>query len=185
MILDIYTLQKYIISILQKFKEFIYSDFDIQIINTYNHPYISKLTVEKCNILVIKFDNVDDLFKHNMRTGVFYDNVNELGVLFTLYFICFIQNDTDKNAYTRVLEIYSHFSDFLYNGDTHKFSIDADEYTTLINIYIYSTSNLNQSGFLKLNSNHESLAYCASSLFKANIQIIETPTKDKGHLKER
>ncbi|QBK64120.1 DUF764 family protein, partial (plasmid) [Borrelia miyamotoi] len=68
MILDIYTLQKYIISILQKFKEFIYSDFDIQIINTYNHPYISKLTVEKCNILVIKFDNVDDLFKHNMRT---------------------------------------------------------------------------------------------------------------------
>ncbi|QFP42529.1 DUF764 family protein, partial (plasmid) [Borrelia miyamotoi] len=44
MILDIYTLQKYIISILQKFKEFIYSDFDIQIINTYNHPYISKLT---------------------------------------------------------------------------------------------------------------------------------------------
>ncbi|AHH05697.1 DUF764 family protein (plasmid) [Borrelia miyamotoi] len=184
MILDIYTLQKYIISILQKFKE-VAHEFDIQIINTYNHPYISKLTVEKCNILVIKFDNVDDLFKHNMRTGAFYDNVNELGIFFTLYFICFTQNDTDKNAYTRVLEIYSHFSDFLYNGDTHKFSIDADEYTTLINIYIYSTSNLNQSGFLKLNSNHESLAYCASSLFKANIQIIETPTKDKGHLKER
>ncbi|AHH05956.1 Putative cytosolic protein (plasmid) [Borrelia miyamotoi FR64b] len=185
MILDIYTLQKYIISILQKFKEFIYSDFDIQIINTYNHPYISKLTVEKCNILVIKFDNVDDLFKHNMRTGAFYDNVNELGVLFTLYFICFIQNDTDKNAYTRVLGLYSLFSDFLYSAKPYEFSIKNDEYTTLLNIYIYSTSNLNQSGTLKLNSNHESLAYCASNSFKANVQIIETPTKDKGYLKER
>lgn len=178
MLLNIYTLQKYIISILQKFKEFA-QEFDIQIINTYNHPYMAKLAVEKCNILVIKFDNVDGLFNHNMRTGAFYDNINELSILFTLYFICFINNTTDKHAYTRVLGLYSHFSDFLYNGDTHKFSITNDEYTTLLKAYIYSTSNLNQSGFLKLNSNHESLAYCASSSFKANIQIIEVP-KEKN-----
>ncbi|QTL83998.1 DUF764 family protein [Borrelia miyamotoi] len=96
-------------------------------------------------------------------------------MLFTLYFICFIQNKPQKNAYTRVLELYSQFSDFLYYGKQNTFIIDSNEYITLINIYIYNTSNLNQSGALKLHSTHESLAYCASSSFKANVQIIETP----------
>ncbi|QTL84219.1 DUF764 family protein [Borrelia miyamotoi] len=174
MILDIYNIQKYIITILKNFKEFV-TQFDIQVINTYNHPYMSKLTVDNENVLVIKFDNVEGLFNHNMRTGAFYDNVNEMSILFTLYFICFIQNKPQKNAYTRVLELYSQFSDFLYYGKQNTFIIDSNEYITLINIYIYNTSNLNQSGALKLHSTHESLAYCASSSFKANVQIIETP----------
>ncbi|XAV46600.1 DUF764 family protein (plasmid) [Borrelia miyamotoi] len=95
MIIDIYNIQKYIITILKNFKEFV-TQFDIQVINTYNHPYMSKLTVDNENVLVIKFDNVEGLFNHNMRTGAFYDNVNEMSMLFTLYFICFIQNKPQK-----------------------------------------------------------------------------------------
>ncbi|WP_024654662.1 DUF764 family protein [Borrelia hispanica] len=173
MILDIDKIQKYIIIIVKKFKELV-SEFDIEIINTYNHPYMSQLTVKKQNVLVIKFDNVEGLFTHNSRTGAFYDNVNEFSIFFMLYFINFINNESERITYSRNMKLYELFSDFLHDSQSHKFTIDSsDEYNILLNIFIYNVSNLNQSGFVKLNSNHNNLAYCSSCTFKTNLQIIE------------
>ncbi|QTL83999.1 DUF764 family protein [Borrelia miyamotoi] len=105
MILDIYNIQKYIITILKNFKEFV-TQFDIQVINTYNHPYMSKLTVDNENVLVIKFDNVEGLFNHNMRTGAFYDNVNEMTyALYTVFHLFYTKQTSKKCIYksTRVI----------------------------------------------------------------------------------
>ncbi|WP_024653623.1 DUF764 family protein, partial [Borrelia persica] len=111
----------------------------------------------------IKFDNVDGLFKHNSRTGAFYDNVNEFSIFFMLYFICFIHDESERTTYSRNMKLYTLFSDFLHDSQSHKFTIDSsDEYNILLNIFIYNASSLNQGGFLKLNSNHNNLAYCSS-----------------------
>ncbi|MCD2373470.1 DUF764 family protein, partial [Borreliella burgdorferi] len=56
------------------------NNFECDIINTYNHPYLSKITAASSNIIALKFDGTENLFDHNSRAGVFYENALEFSI---------------------------------------------------------------------------------------------------------
>ncbi|WP_038358851.1 DUF764 family protein [Borrelia hispanica] len=183
MILDITTVEKCLISTLKEFIKFasIYN-LDVGIINTYNHPYMSQYTINNSNIIAVHFNNIDGLFNHNSRTGVFYNNVNEFAINFQLYFMA-LTNNSNKDAYERLMLLYTLFSDFLYDFATQSFTFTPEDNDYQINLkfYIHHTTNMQNNGLLDINSNHSNLTYCLSQGFRANIQIEEEKIKEKNN----
>ncbi|WP_024654628.1 DUF764 family protein [Borrelia hispanica] len=184
MILDITTIEKCIISTLKDFIKFasIYN-LSVDIINTYNHPYMSKYTVDNSNIIAVQFTDIDGLFEHNSRTGVFYNNVNEFAIHFQLYFMALTSN-SNKDAYERLMLLYALFSDFLHDSATQSFTFtpeDNCDYQKNLKFHIRHTTNMQNNGLLDVNSNHSKSTYCLSQGFIANIQIKEEKVKEQNN----
>ncbi|UPA10177.1 DUF764 family protein (plasmid) [Borrelia nietonii YOR] len=182
MILDITTIKQSLISVLKDFTKFAsIHKLDVDIINTHNHPYMSEHTVKKPNILAIKFENLEGLFNHNLRTGSFYKNVNEFGICFQIYFMAFA--NVNKNAYKRLMSLYTLFSDFLHDLGTQRFTFKPEEgistHEIELKFYIYATTNMQNSGLIDIESNYSKLAYSASCGFKANVQVKENQIKEE------
>lgn len=168
----------HIIKILESFKEYAYDkgEISLDVINTYNHPYlIQNINTQESNIIAFKFVSEDGLFKHNSHCGTFYDNICEFYINFQIFIISLVLNSNDPDAYNRMLILYSLFREFLHNRvnkytlkDAHEFS-----YTKHLRIYIRPTSNMQNAGLITLKTKHSNSAYSASASFKAGIQISE------------
>ncbi|ACN92403.1 DUF764 family protein [Borreliella burgdorferi] len=174
----IFTLDMVINHLTQIFKGFkayaTENNFECDIINTYNHPYLSKITAASSNIIALKFDGTENLFDHNYRAGVFYENALEFSINFQIYTIAIVLNAKDFDANSRMLMLYSMLSDFLHNK-AHKYTLPSlqPEYINKINFYIYPTSNMQTVGLIDLGTKYSNHAYSASIAFNASVKAIE------------
>ncbi|AYE37101.1 hypothetical protein DB313_06250 (plasmid) [Borrelia turcica IST7] len=191
MIISINAIQNYLIEFLNKFasdlRESQERAIELEVINTYNHPYLASYNPRAGNILVVKFDTIDNLFENATRAGKFYTNINEFTLNFALFFISFIvEADLLENtdAYNNMLAIYELFSEFLYNNN-YRLKLESinntaeHSYTTNITYYIYPTSGMQNNGLLTLDSRNSNSAYCANNAFKASVRVEEILEKTK------
>ncbi|WP_420025155.1 DUF764 family protein (plasmid) [Borreliella yangtzensis] len=176
MILNLDTILSYLLKIFQGFK--IYAtenNFECDIINTYNHPYLSKITTASPNIIALKFDDTKHLFDHNSKTGAFYENALEFSIDFQVYIIVVVLNSKDFEANSRMLILYAMLSEFLHNR-THKYTLASPyqpAYVNKINFYIYPISNMQTVGLINLGTKYSNHAYSSSVAFTANVKITE------------
>ncbi|WP_215536836.1 DUF764 family protein [Borreliella bavariensis] len=151
------------------------NNFECDIINTYNHPYLSKITTASPNIIALKFDGTEHLFDHDSKAGAFYENVLEFSVNFQIYIIAIVLNAKDFDANSRMLILYGMLSEFLHNR-VHKYTLESQsqpEYVNKINFYIYPTSNMQTVGLINLGTKYSNHAYSASVAFNASVKAIE------------
>ncbi|WP_458321000.1 DUF764 family protein [Borreliella burgdorferi] len=151
------------------------NNFECDIINTYNHPYLSKITAASSNIIALKFDGTENLFDHNSRAGAFYENALEFSLNFQIYIIAIVLNAQDFDANSRMLMLYGMLSNFLHNK-AHKHTLESQsqpEYINKINFYIYPTSNMQTVGLINLGTKYSNHAYSASIAFNASVKAIE------------
>ncbi len=150
----------HLIQIFKGFKAYaIENNFECDIINTHNHPYLSKITTASPNIIALKFDGTEHLFDHDSKAGAFYANALEFSVNSPIYIIAIVLNAKDFDANSRMLILYGMLSEFLHNR-VHKYTLESQsqpEYVNKINFYIYPTSNMQTVGLINLGtkySNH-------------------------------
>ncbi|UPA18617.1 DUF764 family protein [Borrelia puertoricensis] len=180
MILSTKDIHKSLISYFKNFKERTSKlALNLDLINTYNHPYMSKYTLECANIIAIKFENMDDLTLGS-RAGAFYKNVNEFVLNFQIFILSQVISSKERDAYYTMFQIYSLLSDFIYEN-THKVTLQSEDerYLTELNFYIYPTTNMQNSGLVKIDSNYSNAAYCCNQAFKASVQVIEQLIKEE------
>ncbi|WP_417861685.1 DUF764 family protein [Borreliella andersonii] len=175
MIVTLDTILNYLLKIFQGFKAYATeNNFECDIINTYNHPYLSKITTTSPNIIALKFDSTQHLFDHNCKTGEFYENTLEFSLHFQIYIIAIVLNDKEFEANSRMLKLYDMLSKFLHNK-VHKYTLAnlQPKYLNKINFYIYPTSNMQTVGLINLGTKYSNHAYSASIAFNASIKAIE------------
>ncbi|WP_418909440.1 DUF764 family protein (plasmid) [Borreliella sinica] len=176
MIITLDILVNYLIQIFKGFKAHATeNNFECDIINTYNHPYLSKITTASPNIVALKFDGTENLFNHNSKAGAFYENALEFSLNFQIYIIAIVLNAKDFEANSRMLILYSMLSEFLHNR-VHKYTLESQsqpEYVSKINFYIYPTSNMQTVGLVNLGTKYSNHAYSASIAFNASVKATE------------
>ncbi|WP_418909625.1 DUF764 family protein (plasmid) [Borreliella lanei] len=150
------------------------NNFECDIINTYNNPYLSKITTTSPNIIALKFDGTEHLFDHNSKTGTFYENALEFSLNFQIYIIAIVLNAKDFDANSRMLILYGMLSEFLHNKN-HKYTLPSlqPKYLNKINFYIYPTSNMQTVGLINLGTKYSNHAYSASVALNASVKAIE------------
>ncbi|WP_187983587.1 DUF764 family protein [Borreliella bavariensis] len=151
------------------------NNVECDIINTYNHPYISKIITASPNIIALKFDGTEHLFNHASKAGAFYENALEFSVNFQIYIIVVALNAKDFDANSRMLILYGMLSEFLHNR-VHKYTLESQsqpEYVNKINFYIYPISNMQTVGLINLGTKYSNHAYSASVAFNASVKAIE------------
>ncbi|ABH02366.1 conserved hypothetical protein (plasmid) [Borreliella afzelii PKo] len=176
MIVTLDSILNHLIRIFKGFKVYApENNFECDIINTYNHPYLSKITTTSPNIIALKFDGTEHLFDHDSKVGTFYENTLEFSVNFQIYIIVVVLNSKDFDANSRMLILYGMLSDFLHNR-VHKYTLENQsqpEYVNKINFYIYLTSNMQTVGLINLGTKYSNHAYSASVAFNASVKTIE------------
>ncbi|WP_425337174.1 DUF764 family protein [Borreliella tanukii] len=181
MIVTLDVILNHLIKIFKGFKTYATeNNFECEIMNTYNHPYLSKITTASPNIVALKFDGTQHLFDHNCNLGTFYENALEFSLDFQIYIIAVVLNAKDFEANSRMLMLYSMLSKFLHNKD-HKYTLESQsqpEYIRKINFYIYPTSNMQTVGMINLGTKYSNHAYSASVAFNASVQAIEILKED-------
>ncbi|WP_421115150.1 DUF764 family protein (plasmid) [Borreliella andersonii] len=150
------------------------NNFECDIINTYNHPYLLKITTTSHNIIALKFDGTEHLFDQNSKTCEFYENALEFSVNFQIYVIAIVLNAKDFDANSRMLILYGMLSEFLHNK-SHKYILLSlqPKYLNKMNFYIYPTSNMQTVGLINLGTKYSNQAYSASAAFNASVKAIE------------
>ncbi|WP_215535907.1 DUF764 family protein [Borreliella bavariensis] len=176
MIVTLDSILNHVIQIFKGFKAYaIENNFKCDIINTYNHPYLSKITTASPNIIALKFNGTEHLFDYDSRAGAFYENALEFSVNFQIYIIVVVLNAKDFDANSRMLILYGMLSEFLHNR-VHKYTLENQsqpEYVNKINFYIYPTSNMQTVGLINLGTKYSNHAYSASVAFNASVKAIE------------
>ncbi|WP_210362492.1 DUF764 family protein [Borreliella garinii] len=176
MIVTLDIIVNYLLKIFQGFKSYAaLNDFECDIINTYNHPYLSKITTASPNIIAFKFDGTQNLFDHNSKTGAFYKNALEFSVNFQIYIIAIVLNDRDFDANSRMLVLYGLLSEFMHKK-THNYALSnphQSEYVTKISFYIYPISNMQTVGLINLGTKYSNHAYSVSGAFNASVKATE------------
>uniref|UniRef100_UPI003B216474 DUF764 family protein n=1 Tax=Borreliella yangtzensis TaxID=683292 RepID=UPI003B216474 len=176
MIVTLDVILNHLIKIFKGFKTYATeNNFECEIMNTYNHPYLSKITTASPNIVALKFDSTQHLFNHDCRPGAFYENALEFSLDFQIYIIAVVLNAKDFDANSRLLILYSMLSDFLHTR-VHKYTLESQsqpEYISKINFYIYPTSNMQTVGLVNLGTKYSNHAYSASIAFNASVKATE------------
>ncbi|WP_418455637.1 DUF764 family protein (plasmid) [Borreliella californiensis] len=176
MIVALDSILNHLIQIFKGFKAYAAeNNFECDIINTYNHPYLSKITTTSSNIIALKFDGTEHLFDHDSRAGAFYENALEFSLNFQIYIIAIVLNAKDFDANSRMLILYGMLSKFLHNR-VHKYTLESQsqsKYLNKINFYIYPTSNMQTVGLINLGTKYSNHAYSASVAFNASVKTIE------------
>ncbi|WP_210377317.1 DUF764 family protein [Borreliella garinii] len=176
MIVTLDIILSHLIQIFRGFKAYAaLNNFECDIINTYNHPYLSKITTASPNILALKFDGTEHLFSHNCKPDAFYENSLEFSVNFQIYIIAIVLNDNDFDANSRMLILYGMLSEFLHNK-VHEYILESQsqpEYISKINFYIYPASHMQTVGIINLGTKYSNYAYSASVAFNASVKATE------------
>ncbi len=104
MIVTLDVILNHLIKIFKGFKTYATeNNFECEIMNTYNHPYLSKITTASPNIVALKFDGTQHLFNHDCKPGAFYENALEFSLDFQIYIIAVVLNAKDFDANSRML----------------------------------------------------------------------------------
>ncbi|AWG43357.1 hypothetical protein CR532_05240 (plasmid) [Candidatus Borreliella tachyglossi] len=120
----------------------------------------------------IKFNGLENAF-YKLRSGSFYENVNEFNLNFAIFFISLVTTQ-DPDAPHRPLQLYSLLSSYLY-ANKYGLTVDCDDeaYQARIEYYLYPTSGMQHNGLIAINTNISNNAYASSMTFKASIKVQE------------
>ncbi|AYE36826.1 hypothetical protein DB313_04830 (plasmid) [Borrelia turcica IST7] len=177
MLLGLYESQEFLIKILLNFKEYLKKhSLEVELLNLRSNLYLSDLQENHPDLLVIKPEGYEGLDPRELRSGGFYENVNEFGLNFTLHFMGFVRDLSELEIYCNLHGIYEHFLDFLH-ASSHKFEFRKklkSSYSLSLNYYINATSNLNNNGFVRVTGSGNRAVLGLSQAYRANIQAIET-----------
>lgn len=177
MILDLDNVQTLLISTLENFKLFANTNnLKTDIVNSYNHPFVRDYSKLQCsNVLVIKFNEFDDIMSPKCRVGSFYKNFNEFYLHFEAFFISFQSQINTKQTHANMLKLYTLFAQFITErGQTLATTKQKDkDYNIEVDFTIFSISNMLYSGQLNLQSPNSHIAYVCSENFKARTRIWE------------
>ncbi|AFI31800.1 DUF764 family protein [Borrelia crocidurae] len=178
MLLSLYESQTFLVKILFEFKDYLKKhSLKVKIINSYNPLYLNDLEINGSYLLVIRPEGFDSLDVRNFRSGSFYENVNEFGFKFILFFLGFVGEVGELKIYVGLHTIYEYFLEFLHeNAFEFKFLKQnplEKEYDLFLNYYLKSTSDLINGGFVKTSCNGLKGVLGLSQNYRANIQIVE------------
>ncbi|WP_210376589.1 MULTISPECIES: DUF764 family protein [Borreliella] len=167
---------QFLIQILTKFKKYLdLKEIELEILNTYNHPYLEKFATNASNLIVLKSESFEGLTPRNLRGRNFCKTSNEFRLRFSLYFLSFTLLKAYRDSYESVCKVYEHFLEFLYEN---KFRFDfikelEGDYCLLLTYYLCSLSNLNNDGLLGVSNMHSNMCFSFNQIFLANIQVIK------------
>ncbi|WKC75726.1 DUF764 family protein [Borreliella valaisiana] len=167
---------QFLIQILTKFKKYLdLKEIELEILNTYNHPYLEKFATNASNLIVLKSESFEGLTPRNLRGRNFCKTSNEFRLRFSLYFLSFTLLKAYRDSYESVCKVYEHFLEFLYEN---KFRFDFVKeleggYCLLLTYYLCSLSNLNNDGLLGVSNMHSNMCFSFNQIFLANIQVIK------------
>ncbi|WP_024653713.1 DUF764 family protein [Borrelia persica] len=178
MLLNLHESQNFLIKILFKFRDYLKErSLNIKIVNSYKPLYLNDLRSKSSYLLVIKPEGFDSLGSRGLKSGSFYENVNEFGFKFMLFFFGLVGDVGELKVYIGLHNIYEYFLEFLYDN-SFKFeflkSIAADrEYVLHLNYYLKFTSDLVNGGFVNASCNGLKGVLGFSQNYRADIQVIE------------
>ncbi|UGQ16788.1 DUF764 family protein [Borrelia sp. RT5S] len=176
MLLGLCESQEFLIKILLKFKEYLRKHcLEIELLNLQGNLYLSDLQDKHPDLLVVRPEGYEGLAPRELRSGGFYENVNEFGLNFTLHFMGFVRDLSERELYRNLHGIYEHFLEFLHSN-SHKFEftkkLKSSDSLSLA-YYINATSNLNNNGFVKVSGRRNRAVLGLSQTYRANIQATE------------
>ncbi|MCD2409480.1 DUF764 family protein [Borreliella burgdorferi] len=167
---------QFLIKILTNFKKYLYlKEIELEILNTYNHPYLEKFTTNTSNLLVLKSESFEGLTPRNLRGRNSCKEFNEFRLRFSLYFLSFVLFKAYKDSYENICKVYEHFLEFLHeNRFKFEFTkeLEGDSYL-LLTYYLCSISNLNNDGLLGVSNMHANMCFSFNQIFVANIQVLK------------
>ncbi|WP_215538811.1 DUF764 family protein [Borreliella bavariensis] len=165
-----------LIKILTKFKQYLeLKEIELEIVNTYNHPYLEKFSTNVSNLIVLKSESFEGLTPRNLGSRNLFKTSNEFRLRFSLYFLSFTFLKTYKDSYETVCKVYEHFLEFLHENRfwfEFRKEFGCDSYL-LLTYYIYSISNLNNDGLLGVSNRISNMCFSFNQIFVANIQALE------------
>ncbi|QMU99834.1 DUF764 family protein (plasmid) [Borrelia sp. A-FGy1] len=186
MLIDLHETQIYISQILQAFASYLLErrGISIQIINIINHPFLEDINTSSCNVVAIKIIDYGKLGKRELRSGGFYDSVNEYELIMSIYFICFAnlvkydeaeasQNPID--LLNRMTLMYQEFNSFLHNtSNIFKFSKSIDEKHTLkIKYVIHHIGRFTLNAPVTIKSKYSNKATASNIVTRVDVQVIK------------
>nr|WKT13949.1 DUF764 family protein [Borrelia sp. BU AG58] len=177
MLLSLYESQEFLIKILLNFKEYLGKHcLKVELLNPRGNIYLSDLQDNHPNLLVIRPEGYEGLTPRGLRSGGFYQSVNEFGLNFTLHFMGFVRDLSESEVYCNLHGIYEHFLEFL-NASSYKFEFIKklkSPHSLSLAYYISLTSNLNNNGFIRVSGGGKRAVLGLSQTYRADIQAIET-----------
>ncbi|WKC58454.1 DUF764 family protein [Borrelia sp. P9F1] len=180
MLIDLHKTPTYIFKILEMFASYLKERkaIDIELVNIINHPYLEDINTSSSNVVAIKIIDYGGLGDRELRSGSFYDSVNEYELTMSLYFMCFA-NPRERidqiDLLNRITMIYQEYNSFLHNtSNIFKFSKKVDEEHTLKIKYILKhIGRLTIQEPVTIKSKYSNKAISSNIITKVNIQVIE------------
>ncbi|SCW38712.1 protein of unknown function [Borreliella japonica] len=167
---------QFLIKILTKFKKYLdLKEIELEILNTYNHPYLEKFTTNVSNLIVLKSESFEGLTPRNLRGRNFCKISNEFRLRFSLYFLSFTLLKAYRNSYESMCKVYEHFLEFLHeNRFRFEFVKELESGSCLLlTYYLCSISNLNNDGLLGVSNMQSNMCFSFNQIFVANIQVVK------------
>ncbi|UPA07324.1 DUF764 family protein (plasmid) [Borrelia anserina] len=177
MLLNLYESQSFLIKIFLHFKNYLkHFSLRLEIINSYNSLCLNDLEDNYSYIIVINPAGFDCLEPRSLRSGSFYENVNEFGLKFTIYFLGFVRTSGELKTYVNLHKLYEYFLGFLHeNSCKFEFSKPIEgKYNLSLNYYLKSMGDLINGGFVNISCNDQKAVLGLSQHYRADIQVIET-----------
>ncbi|WPM06399.1 DUF764 family protein (plasmid) [Borreliella sinica] len=167
---------QFLIKILTKFKEYlVLREIELEILNTYNHPYLEKFATNTNNLIVLKSESFEGLAPRNLRGRNSGETSNEFRLRFSLYFLSFTLFKAYRDSYESMCKVYEHFLEFLHKNRFRFDFIKELENSSylLLTYYLSSISNLNNDGLLGVSNMQSNMCFSFNQIFVANIQVLE------------
>ncbi|AJA90729.1 hypothetical protein OY14_04580 (plasmid) [Borreliella chilensis] len=176
MILGLTESVQFLIKILTAFKEYLnLKGIELEILNTYNHPYLEKFATNVNNLIVLKSESFEGLTPRNLNGSSFCSSSNEFRLRFSLYFLSFTLLKACQDSYNSMYKVYEHFLEFLHENRFRfefKKELENGSYL-LLTYYLCSISNLNNDGLLGVSNRHSNMCFSSNQIFVANIQVLK------------
>ncbi|WKC84928.1 DUF764 family protein [Borreliella lusitaniae] len=167
---------QFLIQILTKFKKYLeLKEIELEILNTYNHPYLEKFATNTNNLIVLKSESFEGLTPRSLSGRNFSKTSNEFRLRFSLYFLSFILLKAYRDSYERICKAYEHFLDFLHeNRFKFEFTKELESGSfVLLTYYLCSISDLNNDGLLGVSNMQSNMCFSFNQIFIANIQVLK------------
>ncbi|QFP42353.1 DUF764 family protein (plasmid) [Borrelia miyamotoi] len=177
MLVNLYESQTFLTEILIQFKNYLRSrTLRMDVINSYNGLYLSDLKKGRyLGLIVMKPEGFDCLEPRSLRSGSFYENVNEFCLKFKLYLLGFVNDIGKLKIYDTLHKVYEYLLEFLHEN-FYKFEFKkplGDKYELVLNYYIKATSDMVNGGFVNVSCVGLRSVLGLIQSFRANIQAIE------------
>ncbi|AYE37004.1 hypothetical protein DB313_05755 (plasmid) [Borrelia turcica IST7] len=180
MLIDLHETQVYVLKILEMFAVALKKKqgISIELINIINHPYLEDINTNSSDVVAIKVIDYGRLGNRELRSGGFYDSVNEYELMISLYFICFITKENAVNQIdllNRMTLIYQEYNSFLHNNSNiFKFSKAVDkEYVLRLKYILRHIGRFALKDPITVKSKYSNKAISTNIITKVNVQVIE------------